>query len=131
MPIEIFRVHADQIRKAAADTHPHECCGLLLGRENRIVEVVPSPNVAPDPARRFEVDPAILLATHRHARATGLTLLGSYHSHPSGDLTPSPNDARQATDSMPLWLLTSHTALQAWQWLPCAMFVKMDLLILP
>ena len=131
MPIEIFTAHADQIRRAAARAHPRECCGLLLGLGDRILEVVASPNVAADPARRFEVDPALLLATHRRARAVGLALLGSYHSHPGGPLAPSLNDAAQATESMPLWLLTSPDAITAWRWLARATFVKIDLLILP
>ncbi len=131
MAVEIFRVHADQIMREAAEALPNECCGLLVGVDNRILEIIPSLNVATDPRRHFEVDPQTLLATHRRARTSGLQLLGSYHSHPTTLLTPSLEDATQATETMPLWLLASPTDLAAWRWFTCANFAKMDLLILP
>ena len=52
----------------AARAAPAECCGLLLGRDGRISEARPAANVADNPLRRFEIDPAALFAAHREAR---------------------------------------------------------------
>lgn len=95
------------IAAAAEAAYPNECCGLLVGRREGagetaifdITEAVPAPNVAPEPARHFEVDPAVLLATHRAARDAGLEILGPYHSHPNGAAQPSPTDTARAADA--------------------------------
>lgn len=62
-------------------------------------------NLAPDPTRHFEIDPAILLAAHKARRAGGPAILGHYHSHPGGDPTPSREDALQADPAGQLWLI--------------------------
>ncbi|PXA97135.1 hypothetical protein DMC47_15385, partial [Nostoc sp. 3335mG] len=73
-----------------------EVCGILRGTGDRIEAAVAARNVAADPARHFEIDPAALLAAHRDARRGGADVIGWYHSHPSGDPDPSPTDAAQA-----------------------------------
>ncbi len=97
---------------AAAD--PHEVCGLLLGREGAILNVRPAVNVAPDPARHFELDPAVLIAAHRAARAGGPAILGHYHSHPSGHAEPSATDAANAAPDGSLWLIVGSGAARLW-----------------
>ena len=52
------------IRAAAAADPLHEVCGLLTGTSGCIDGVIASANVADDPVRRFEVDPAVLIAAH-------------------------------------------------------------------
>jgi proteasome lid subunit RPN8/RPN11 len=88
---------------AAEAATPEECCGLLVGRRDgavlQVVQAVAAPNIAPDPARHFEVDPAILLTTHREARNAGLEVLGPYHSHPGGEAQPSATDTVRAADA--------------------------------
>ena len=56
-----------------------EVCGLLLGHGDCIHDVQPCRNIAADPASRFEIDPAQLLAAHRAARAGGPAIVGHYH----------------------------------------------------
>jgi proteasome lid subunit RPN8/RPN11 len=104
------------IAARAAAAWPGECCGLLLGRREgdaRIVaEAVAADNVADDPARRFEVDPRVLLATHRRARETGIELLGPYHSHPDGAAVPSATDRARAIAAVgtgEAWLIVPVT----------------------
>lgn len=72
-----------------------------------IGEARPCRNVAADPARRFEIDPAALLAAHRAARAGGPAILGCYHSHPSGVAEPSACDAAAAEPNGWLWLIVA------------------------
>nr|WP_235532789.1 M67 family metallopeptidase [Sphingomonas sp. Leaf412] len=92
-----------------------EVCGLLLGRGDRVMEVRACANVAADPARRFEIDPAALIAAHRAARGGGPRVIGHYHSHPSGDATPSPRDAADAVPDGSVWIVVAGDALTAWR----------------
>lgn len=109
----------DAVRGAAAAAMPHECCGLLLSGDpgGAVDAVVTARNVADDPARRFEVDPAALLAAHRAWRGGGPAIVGCYHSHPSGPPSPSLADAAMADPALPLWLICGGTdrTLRLWR----------------
>lgn len=98
---------------AAAD--PYEVCGLLLGREGMILDIRTAANVAFDPSRHFELDPAELIAAHRAARAGGPAILGHYHSHPSGRAEPSATDAAQAAPDGSLWLIVGSGTARLWR----------------
>jgi proteasome lid subunit RPN8/RPN11 len=80
----------------ALETAPDECCGLLLGRDDHLVEAVPVRNTADDRLRRYRIDPAEHFAVIRSARARHLDVLGAYHSHPRSAPTPSPTDRAEA-----------------------------------
>ena len=90
---------------AAASAAPDEACGLLLGREGAIDRVQPCANVAGEPRRFFEIDPAALIAAHRAERGGGPVLLGYFHSHPSGVAEPSAEDRRQASGDGKVWAI--------------------------
>jgi proteasome lid subunit RPN8/RPN11 len=110
--VEISRSLLCQIVAHAMAEPMEEVCGLLLGRQGRIEAVVPAANVAADRRNTFELDPAVLVAAHRRARAGGPAVLGHYHSHPGGQASPSRRDAEHAA-SDGLWLIVAgeHTAL--------------------
>ena len=91
-----------------------EICGLLFGTEAVIEAAESCLNVAPDPARAFEIDPAALFAAYRRARGGGARVIGHYHSHPSGEAVPSTRDAAQAMGDGALWLIL--TAREAGLW---------------
>jgi len=109
---------ARQILCAAAASPEEEVCGLLFGTAAAIEAVQPCRNVAADPSRWFEIDPAALLAAHRAARSGGPAIIGWYHSHPSGEAMPSPRDAASAAPDGMLWLIAAGGALRAWRALP-------------
>ena len=92
-----------------------EVCGLLLGSGEVVHEARSCRNVAADPARRFEIDPAALLAAHRQARAGGPAILGCYHSHPSGRAEPSRRDATDAAPNGWWWLIVAGNDVAAWR----------------
>lgn len=106
------------LNHAAADP-AREVCGLLLGDTaaagtTRVTALVPAANVAADPARSFEIDPATLLATQRQARTRGASVIGHWHSHPDGRLAPSRSDAARAVDNGRIWLIIAGGAMGAW-----------------
>lgn len=92
---------------AAAAASSDEICGLLFGAPDAIEAALPCRNVAADPHRRFEIDPAALIAAYRATRGGGPALLGCYHSHPGGDATPSAQDAADAAADGSLWLIVA------------------------
>lgn len=113
MAIAISRMLLDQIQAIAAADRA-EVCGLLLGATGRIEAIAPAANVAPDPARHFELDPAALIAAHRAARAGGAQIIGHYHSHPSGVAAPSATDAACAAADGSLWLIIAGGDARLW-----------------
>ena len=72
-------------------------------------------NVAANPARTFEIDPAALFAAHPAARRGGPQVIGHYHSHPSGQAVPSARDAAQAMGDGALWLILTADTARLWQ----------------
>jgi proteasome lid subunit RPN8/RPN11 len=52
--------------------------------------------VAELPATAYEIAPKELFRIMREIRAAALELLGIYHSHPNGDIRPSPRDVERA-----------------------------------
>jgi desampylase len=98
----------------AASAAPAECCGLLLGR-GCIEEALPAANVSPDPLRRFEIDPATLVAAHRGARSGGSKVLGYYHSHPAGHPVPSATDCEHAGGDGSVWAIVASGDVAFWR----------------
>jgi desampylase len=96
-----------------------ERCGLLTGDAAMITGFVPAANVHAEPERHFELDPAVLLALSRAARAGGQAIVGHYHLHPAGDAAePSAEDAEQADGGERLWLIVTPDAAALWQAVP-------------
>ena len=93
---------------------PHECCGLLMGTGNRIEQAVPAANVASDPARHFELDPAALITALRHERDGGPRVIGYYHSHPNGLARPSSTDVAQAAHDGRVWAIMADSSVSFW-----------------
>ena len=81
----------------ARETAPDECCGLLLGRDDEIVDAVPRAQYRRSCRRRASLSTRKITSTRRReARARGLDVVGFYHSHPASparavSARPSPN----------------------------------------
>lgn len=82
----------------ADEAWPAECCGLLIGRPREVVSAQRAKNAAPEPRRRFLIDPRDHFAAVRAARESGQAVVGAYHSHPGGEPQPSPTDLAEAFD---------------------------------
>lgn len=115
MKVRISRTVLDAIRSHAAAEAPREACGLLFGTAALVDDVMAAANVADDPARRFEIDPAALFAAIRAERGGGPTLAGYYHSHPGGNAEPSATDRAMAAADGKLWLIVAGEVVTAWR----------------
>ena len=105
------------IARHVAGALPDEACGLLIGRRDaldlRISEIVPSANVAAEPRRRFEIDPALILRHQRETRGRGDEIVGHFHSHPGGRAEPSAADRKDASWPDQVWLIVANDDMRA------------------
>ena len=113
--VEIFAGAIHAIQSATRCAHPYEACGLLLGGGGRIIAFVETRNVHPTPATHFEIDPQALIDAHRAERQGGLTLLGYFHSHPTGEAEPSATDRASAAGDGKIWAIAAGGDVQFWQ----------------
>lgn len=103
------RVHADVLDAIVAharETAPAECCGVLVGRDDEIVDAVRTRNAADRPTR-FLIEPRDHFDAIRAARARHLDVVGYYHSHPRSPARPSATDIADANYPNHLTLIVS------------------------
>jgi len=105
----IARRALDGILAHARDARPGECCGVLIGKGDEIVDAVGTDNLANDP-HRFVLDPKGHIDAEREARGRGLDVIGFYHSHPHSAPQPSPTDLAEASYPDHLYLIVSLRA---------------------
>lgn len=99
-----------------------EVCALLSGPAGgdgiSIMAVHPVPNISPEPATGFQIDPALQARLQRKLRDHGRRMVGHFHSHPSGDPSPSPRDRAAADGDGWLWLIGAvadgEATVRAW-----------------
>lgn len=89
------------IRELGETAWPHEACGLLEGIGGpgvlvRVARALPCRNVHATPSVRYTIDPEDFLRAEHEARARGLMIVGTWHSHPHGDARPSATDLAEA-----------------------------------
>jgi desampylase len=114
MGLKLSRQQRQQLLDWANEAGEVECCGLLLGRGGEVERVEQTANVAADSNRRFEIDPAALIAAEKQARQGGLAILGYFHSHPNGLADPSTNDAASASLDGRYWLIIANGEITSW-----------------
>jgi proteasome lid subunit RPN8/RPN11 len=115
MRLEISRDVLVGIRSEVAAAHPEEACGLLFGDAEHISAWQASPNVAKNRDTEFEIDPTRLFAALRAERDGGPQLIGYWHSHPNGDVEPSPRDLDAAEDESKIWVIIAGDDIAAWR----------------
>jgi desampylase len=94
--VGITQAAIDTILAHARSEHPRECCGLLIGTTQAILEAVPVENAAADPFRHYEIPPHAYIALLKRCRQQGGAVVGGYHSHPRSAPEPSPTDLEMA-----------------------------------
>ncbi len=96
--MRIRRAVIDAIVDHARRDSPLECCGLLIGTGEEVVECRAAGNLKESPVA-YLVDPGDHFEAIRQARGEGLAVVGAYHSHPRSDAEPSATDIREANDA--------------------------------
>lgn len=115
MAIGISRAVLEAILADTLVTPGLERCGLLLGLPSLIDDWLAATNCHLEPERHFELDPAVLIAAERAARAGGPAVLGHYHSHPAGPAIPSVADAMAALPDGRLWMIVGNDGWRVWR----------------
>jgi proteasome lid subunit RPN8/RPN11 len=98
--IELPRDVRDAVCAHAREGYPREVCGVLLGRaraDRRVATRALRARNASAAADRFQVEPADLVAALAQADASGLELIGFYHSHPDQPAVASSVDLAQTS----------------------------------
>jgi proteasome lid subunit RPN8/RPN11 len=122
-------IYSAMIAQAVAEA-PLECCGLLGGRDGRVVRRYPLVNTAASPVE-YESDAQGMFAAWRDMRRGDLDIVAVYHSHPTSPPVPSRKDRERnyseqvvnliislqsAEPEMRGWLLTADDYREAeWQ----------------
>jgi len=100
---------AAQLLLAAARAYPHECCGLLEGKDAPdgwiAIAVHETANLAEEPSRHFLIDPQAQFDLMRALRDKQTRIIGCFHSHPGGIAEPSATDRAEAYETDFLYLI--------------------------
>jgi proteasome lid subunit RPN8/RPN11 len=104
--LELTREQAAELVLHAEQQLPHECCGLLAGRDGRVERVYRGTNVDHSPYT-YLMDPREQLAAFKDMEAAGLDLLAIYHSHTHTPAYPSRTDVAKAYYPDALYLIVS------------------------
>jgi proteasome lid subunit RPN8/RPN11 len=101
--ITVNSSHIAAISSHGEHDYPYECCGLLIGRFERVdekvvLETYPISNAREESAKRnrFLIQPEELMKGERYARGKELEVVGFYHSHPESPAVPSQYDLEHA-----------------------------------
>ncbi len=147
MLLSLTPAHLENLQCHAEQHYPRECCGILLGLSQgdrrQVVTILAGTNIwkpaseaeafSHNQRDRFLLDPRDLLRAQRQARATSLSVLGIYHSHPDHPAVPSECDRRQAWPDYSYLILAIHnremTDWQSWRLDPEGQFRSESILV--
>ncbi len=123
-----------ELKALGKKTYPEEACALLVGKASRVSEVVISRNIAEEPLRFFEIDPAVRIKVEKQCRVEGCEIIGVFHSHPNGEAAPSQIDAKMIYEPDLCWVIASvdqnrHTEIAAFHPSKGEGFEKAELII--
>lgn len=117
--LQLTRTQAQILAKQALSVAPDETCGVLIGKNQRVTEVIPIKNIADKPEVHFEFDPEQQATIFSKIYRDRLDLIAIYHSHPRSEPIPSDTDIRNATYPDVIHLIigikNNEPLLAAWQ----------------
>lgn len=96
MKIIIPRIIISKLFEHSLLEDPNECCGLLLGNDERVIEIRNLNNVHDNPMTRYEIDRNDLMKVQKYCDNNNMEILGVYHSHTHSQAYPSPTDIKVA-----------------------------------
>ena len=107
MEISLTAGQIEQLASIAKDALPNESCAFLLGRDDRVMEILPMRN-ADESAVTFSIEPQELLRAYDLAEGKKLQVIGIFHSHPARP-APSSTDRKFMEINPVVWLIYSIT----------------------
>jgi proteasome lid subunit RPN8/RPN11 len=106
MSLVLTAEQVKQIEQEGAAAYPNECCGAMLGKDERDgsgvrrivqrLEKLTNSFSKDEQFHRFSLDPRELMQLEKKTGAEGLSVLGFYHSHPDHPARPSETDRKNA-----------------------------------
>jgi proteasome lid subunit RPN8/RPN11 len=107
MEISLAARQIEQLTSLAKDALPNESCAFLLGRNDRVIDILPMRN-ADESAVTFSIEPQELLRAYELAESKKLQVIGIFHSHPAKP-APSGTDRKFMEINPVVWLIYSTT----------------------
>jgi proteasome lid subunit RPN8/RPN11 len=97
----------EELVSIAKDVLPNESCGLLLGENDSVAEILPMRNVDESPLT-FSIESTELVDAYNLAESKGLQVIAIFHSHPAQP-SPSSTDIKFMEINPVVWLIYSTT----------------------
>jgi proteasome lid subunit RPN8/RPN11 len=94
----------------AKDALPNESCAFLLGRNDKVAEILPMRNIDESPVT-FNIDPTELIYAYNLAESKGMEVIAIFHSHPA-KAWPSSTDIKFMEINPVVWVIYSTTESQ-------------------
>ena len=104
--LELPRAYHNEIVAHAREDDPDECCGILAGRDGKVLRLYRMTNVERSPYR-YSMDTKELFHTCREIEDQDWELMAIYHSHTHTEAHPSQTDVRLATFPDAYYILVS------------------------
>ena len=104
---QLSRPLVNQLLNQAQSSPETEVCGLVGEDESGNCRLYPIHNIAAQPERLFQMDPAEQINAMRIMREQGQKLFAIYHSHPHSPAIPSTTDLTEAEYPEALYLIIS------------------------
>ena len=98
---------------AAMQAYPHECCGILIGKNGDTVTISETREATNQiqgerTKQHFEIDPMFLYQVERELEGSGQEIVGFYHSHPDCKAIPSDEDFKNMIPGL-VYIIVSVT----------------------
>ena len=109
LSIIIKQVHVTFLNQFVRANHPFEACAILLGVREKdefvVEEIVPAQN-KDSSIIRFTIDNDMLFEIYKDADEKNLSVIGIFHSHPSGPYPSSTDKNYMKINPVP-WVIKS------------------------
>jgi len=107
MEISLAPTQIEQLARLARSSLPNESCAFLLGKNDRVIEILAMQN-ADQSAISFSIEPQDVLRAYDVAESKKLQVIGIFHSHPARP-APSNTDKKFMEINPVVWLIYSTT----------------------
>ncbi len=104
--MKISQELVDQIVAHAREDLPNECCGMMGGRDGRLLTVHRTANVEASPFR-YGIGAQELIDTKKKIEGAGEEVAAIYHSHTKSPAYPSQTDVNLAGWPEAIYLIVS------------------------